>query len=157
MHLQRFEVNLLAGSSYALCELGRAREARLRLETALKQLKELKFYPADKIDLGSEPAETLQALADLEVANGNLPHGIEIYEELLNKMDPDESDAQFNLEDAVHLSTICGSAANAYRRAHRIERASAMERRRLELWKRWQQKLPNNAFVRQQREAAGHS
>jgi serine/threonine protein kinase len=156
-HLQRYEVNLLAGSSYALRELGHPKEAQQRLETAFKQLNELKLYPTDKIDLSSEAAETLSALADLEVANGNLPEAIKIYEELLNKMDPDESDPQFALEDAVHVSSICESAANAYRRAHRMDRASAMERRRLDLWRRWEQKLPNNPFVRQQREAATHS
>jgi tetratricopeptide (TPR) repeat protein len=156
VHFQRYEINLLAGSSYALRKLGRARDARQRIETALKQVKELKFYPADKIDLGSEAGETLRALADFEVENGNLPHAIEIYEELINKMDPAESDAQFNLQDAVHLSTICSSAANAYRRVHRIERAAALERRRLDLWQRWKQKLPNNAFVRQELEAANH-
>jgi tetratricopeptide (TPR) repeat protein len=157
VHLERYGINLLAGSSYALQKLGRTSEARQRVETALKQLKELQFYPADKIDLGSEAGETLQALASLEVENGHLPHAIEIYEELLSKMDPAESDAEFNLEDAVHVSTLCRSAANAYRRAHRLDRASAMGRRRLELWQRWEQKLPNNAFVRQQREAASHS
>jgi serine/threonine protein kinase len=156
-HLQRYQVNLLAGSSYALCSLGRTVEARERLETAFKQLKELKFYPAGKIDLGSEARETIQALADLEAANGNLPHAIELYEELLNKMDPNESDAKFGLEDAVHLASICGSAASAYRRANRIERATAIEGRRLQLWQRWEKKLPNSAFVRQQLKEANHS
>ena len=154
VHLQRYEISLLAGSTYALGELGRPSEARQRLETALKQVKELKFYPADKIDLGSEAGETLRALADFEVANGNLPHAIEIYEELLTKMEPPESDTDFSLEDAVHLSTICSSAANAYALAHRLDRASALERRRVELWQRWAQKLPNNGFVHRQHEAA---
>ncbi len=156
-HLERYEINLLAGSSYALQKLGRGSEARQKIDTALKQLKDLKFYPADKIDLGSETEETLRALADFEVGNRDLPHAIEIYEELLNKMDPPESDAQFDLEDAVHVSTIFSSSADAYRRARRIERASAMDRRRLELWQRWAHKLPNNAFVRQQLEAASRS
>ena len=157
VHLQRYQINLLAGSSYALGKLGRTSEARQRLQAALGQLKELKFYPSDRVDLGSEAGETLQALADLEVENGNLPHAIEIYEELLSKMDPAESDAEFNLEDAVHVSTLCTSAANAYSRAHRMERVSAMESRRLELWRRWAQKLPNNAFVHQQLKSAGNS
>jgi hypothetical protein len=37
-----------------------------------------------------------------------------------------------------------------------MERTAALERRRLDLWQRWKQKLPNNAFVRQQLEAANH-
>jgi hypothetical protein len=149
-HLQRLQIKLLAGSSYALRRLGRTSEARQRLEAALKHVKELKSYPADGIDLGSETGETLQALADFQVENGGLPHAIEMYEELLNKVDPPESDPQFDLENAVHLSAICSLAAKAYRRAHRTERATDVEHRRLELWKRWAQKLPNNTFVRQQ-------
>ena len=156
LHLQRYEINLLAGSSYPLRKLGNTSEARQRLETALKRIKELKFYPVDEIDLGSETGETLLALADHESETGNPSRGIEIYQELLSKMDPVESDAQFNLQDAVHVSTIYGLAAKAYRRTHRVDGTSAMERRRLELWERWAQKLPNNAFVRQQLKAASH-
>jgi len=121
-----------------------------RLETALTDVKELKLYPADGVDLGSETGDTLQALADFQVENGGLLRAIEIYEELLEETDPSEPDPQFDLQNAVHLSAICGLAAKAYRRAHHTERASAVEQRRLELWKRWAQKLPNNAFVRQQ-------
>jgi serine/threonine protein kinase len=150
VHLQRFEVNLLAGSSYALRQLGRGSEARQRLEAALERLKQLKFYPADKIDLGSEAADTLRALADFEADNGNLPRAIEMYQKLLTQIEPTESDPEFNLEDAVHLSTICNSAAILYRRSRHVDQASALEARRLEVWRRWDRKLPNNPFVRRQ-------
>jgi serine/threonine protein kinase/tetratricopeptide (TPR) repeat protein len=154
VHLQRYEINLRAGSSYALRKLGRSNEAAERLKTAVEQMKELKLYPTDKIDLGSETGDALRALADHEAESGNLARAVEIYKELLSKMDPPESDPQFNLDDAIHVSTICGSAANAYRRAHLPDLASGMERRQFELWQKWDQKLPNNAFVRRQLEAA---
>jgi serine/threonine protein kinase/tetratricopeptide (TPR) repeat protein len=154
VHLQRYEINLRAGSSYALQKLGRSDEAGQRLKTALEQVKQLKFYPTDKIDLGSETGVALRALADHEAETGNLPPAIEIYKELLSKMDPPESDAEFSLDDAIHVSTICGSVANAYRRVHRPDLASSMERRRFELWQKWDQKLPGNDFVRRQLEVA---
>jgi serine/threonine protein kinase/tetratricopeptide (TPR) repeat protein len=149
-HLQRFEVNLLAGSSYALRKLGRGSEARQRLEKALERLKQLKSYPADKITLESEAAETLQALADDETDKGNLARAIEIYQNLLKQVEPTESDPEFNVEDAVRLSTICASAANLYRRAQQADQASALEARRLAMWRQWDRKLPNNPFVQRQ-------
>jgi len=154
VHLRRYEINLRAGSSYALRKLGHSNEAVQRLKTALEQMKQLKLYPTDKIDLGSETGDALRALADHEAESGSLARAIEIYKELLTKMDPPESDPEFNLDDAIHVSTICSSAANAYRRAHLPGLASAMEHRRFELWQKWSQKLPNNAFVSRQFEAA---
>jgi tetratricopeptide (TPR) repeat protein len=71
-HLQRYEVQLLAGSSYPLRQLGRANEARQRIDKAREKLKELKFDP-EEIELGSEMEETYRALADNEAASGNLP------------------------------------------------------------------------------------
>jgi serine/threonine protein kinase/tetratricopeptide (TPR) repeat protein len=149
-HLQRFVVNLLAGSSYALRQLGRGSEARRRLDMALERLEQLKFYPADKITLESEAAETLQALADDEADKGNLSRAIEIYQELLKQVEPTESAPEFNVEDGVRLSTICTSAASLYRRARDADQASALEARRLELWRQWDRKLPNNPFVQRQ-------
>jgi serine/threonine protein kinase len=150
VHLQRYEVELLAGSSYALRRQGRGGEARQRLETALDRLKQLKFYPADKIDLDSEAAQTLRGLADYEADSGSLPRAIEIYEKLLKQIEPIESDPEFNLEDAVHLSTICNSAATLYRRSRQADQASKLEARRMELWRQWDRKLPNNPFVQRQ-------
>jgi serine/threonine protein kinase/tetratricopeptide (TPR) repeat protein len=154
VHLQRYEINLWAGSSYALRKLGQRNEAGQRLKTALQEMNELKLYPSDQIDLGSETGDALRAMADQEAEGGNMTRALEIYIELLSKMDPPESDPQFNVDDAIHVSTICGSAASAYRRAQLPDQASAMERRRLALWQKWDQRLPNNPFVRRQLEAA---
>jgi len=154
-HLERFEVELLAGSSYALRQLGRAKEADQRLEDAFAHLKQLKFNLDDKMDINSEGGKTLRALADSDAERGDLSKAIEIYEKLLNQMDRTESDKDFNLEDAVHLSSVCRSATALYRRAHQIDKASILERRRLELWRHWDQEIPNNAFVRHQLDMAG--
>lgn len=63
---RRGEVELVIGSSYPLRALGRPREARQRLDGAFARLQQLKMYPADKIDLGSETDAALRALAAAE-------------------------------------------------------------------------------------------
>ena len=153
-HLQHFEVQLLVGSSYALQRLGRAGEARRRLDTALDRLRQLKLYPAEKIYSNSESLEVLEALGDYEANAGNVPRAIEVYEELLGRFQPAQPNSQPELLDAVRVSTIYRSAAALYRRAGNAAKTSALERRRLELWQDWDSKLPNNAFVHRQLEAA---
>lgn len=83
---QRYEVNVLAGSSYALRSAGRSAEARQRLDGAFERLRQLKLYPAEMIDSGSEAGETLRALADHEAGTGNTAHAVEVYQELLDKL-----------------------------------------------------------------------
>ena len=149
-HLRRYEVELLAGSSYALRRLGRGAEARQRLDKALEDLKQLKLYPADKIDLDSEAAKTVRAIANYEADSGNLAGGIKMYEKLLSEIEPTETDPEFALVDVVRLSTICVSAATLYRRAGWVDQASALEARRLAVWRQWDRKVPNNPFVQRQ-------
>lgn len=61
-----------------------------------------------------------------------------------------ETVSGIELADAVHVSVLCTSAAAAFLRAHRLDRAAAIDRRRLEMWQRWAQKLPDNPFVHRQ-------
>src|SRR5439155_840601 len=84
--LQIREVNLLAGSSDALRSLGRRAEARQRLDAAFALLKQIKLYPAEKIEPGSEADRALCALADYEADTGNVARAIEVYEGLLNRL-----------------------------------------------------------------------
>jgi len=136
-----------------LRQLGRHEDAKQRLANAIDHLKRLGLYPSDKIDDESEAEVTFRALADDEADNGNVAAAIEQYQNLLNRIDPVETDPDFNAEDAVHLSTICSSLAALYRRAGHADQASALEARRLEMWRQLDRKLPNNPFV--QRQLAG--
>lgn len=147
-HLQRFEITLLAGSSYALRSLGRAADARHRLNAALQRLRQLKMYPADKIDPGSSVDETLQAVAMDEAAGNHLAAAIAQYRELLDHIQAGNSAS--SIEDAVRLSTIYTSAASLSLRAGDALRASELRARRMELWRAWERKLPDNAFVLRQ-------
>lgn len=146
-HLERFEVNLLAGSSYALRSLGRRQEAKRRLADATDHLKRLGLYRSDSIDLESEAEVTFRAIADDQADSGNTTTAIDQYENLLNRVDPVETDPDFNAEDAVHLSTICSSLAALYSRAGHADLAAALENRRAEIWRQLDRKLPNNPFV----------
>ena len=150
VHLQAYVVRLLVGSSYPLRRLGRPAEARQRLDAAFQRLRQLKYYPADKIEPGSDAEEALRALADHEAETGNVTRALQIYRELLDRIAAAKPDPETRLEDATALSNVYAGMAAVHRRAGQADLASALEARRLELWQHWEQKLPNNSFVLRQ-------
>jgi serine/threonine protein kinase len=150
VHLQTYSVRLLAGSSYALRRMGRPAEARQRLDAAFERLRQLKYYPADKIEPGSEAEESLRALADHEAETGNVPRALQLYQELLDRIAAAKPEPETRLEDATALSNIYAAMAVVHRRARQAALASSLDARRLEVWRRWEQKLPNNSFVLRQ-------
>jgi serine/threonine protein kinase len=150
VHLQTYAVRLLVGSSYPLRRLGRPAEARQRLDAAFRRLRQLKHYPADKIELGSDADEALRALADHEAETGNVPRALQVYGELLDRIAAAKPDAEARLEDATDMSNIYAGMAAVHRRAKQADLASALEARRRDLWRHWEQKLPNNSFVLRQ-------
>ena len=152
--MQRFAIRALAGSSYPLRSLGHAAEGRRRLDEAFELLKQAKLYPAASLDPGSQAEETLRALADFQAGSGDMPHAAGTYRDLLARTGAAESGPAFGLEDAAHLSAIFDGAAAVYRRAGQADAAYALETRRLALWRQWDRKLPNNAFIRRQLDAA---
>jgi serine/threonine protein kinase len=147
---RREEARALAWSSYPLQRIGRSREARERLDTAFSLLKELKLYPAEEVEPGSEPDDALRALAEHEAANRSIQRGIEIYQQLLSRIMASKPEPESKLEDAAELSNIYSAMALLHRRAGHTEAAIAIEARRLDLWGQWDPKLPNNPFVSRQ-------
>jgi hypothetical protein len=93
-------------------------------------------------------------MADHEAAMGNVSDATEVYEELLHKMVTANPKSNDNLDAAVDLTRVYAAYAALHRRAGQIDLAFALETRRLELWRHWDRKLPNNAFVRRQLEMA---
>jgi tetratricopeptide (TPR) repeat protein len=146
---RRIEVRALAESTYPLRQLGRSAEARQRLETAFLRMREIKLYPAETIEPGSVPVDGLRAQAEMEAGAGNLRRGIEIYRELIGKLTP-MIKPETRLEDATELSDVYRALVQLHRRARRPDLASAVDARRLELWRQWDRKLPNNPFVQRQ-------
>jgi tetratricopeptide (TPR) repeat protein len=151
---RRFEVCALAGSTYPLRELGRPDEAKRRLDAAFERLKALKLYPAESIGASAEADETLSALAEYEAGRGAVPRAIEIYEEVLRKVQASKPEPETNLQDALCFSRLYGALAGLNRRSGHRDRSTAWDAKRLALWQYWDARLPGNTFVRGQLTAA---
>jgi tetratricopeptide (TPR) repeat protein/tRNA A-37 threonylcarbamoyl transferase component Bud32 len=145
---------LLAKSSYPLRRLHRPSEAKARIDAAFAALKNTKDYPAERIRLESQAYTVVCALADHEAETGDPHHALQIYEQLLDKVMATKPDVLGDLRDTPKLSRIYGALTILYRRSGNLALAEAMNTRRVELWRVWQQKLPRNTFVRRQLEAA---
>ena len=152
---RRKEVWILAASTYVLSRLGRNAEAQRRLDAAMARLRDLKLYPADQ--LVPESFETLCATAKYEAVTGHALRAIKVYEELLRKLEAAKPNAKTDLYAAVDLTWVYTAYAGFHRHRGRIDLASALEARRLELWQSWNTKLPNNGFVRRQLNAANEA
>ena len=144
---RRDEVKLLAGSTYALVKLGRAAEARQRLNTAFARLAEAKTYPAKDVGPGSEPDLALRAQAELQASTGDVAGGIAAYQLLLEKVMASKPEPETNLGDAKDLSDIYSAMALLHRRARQADAAAALDGRRVAMWTAWDRKLPKNPFV----------
>ena len=147
---RRDEAMTLAESSYALRGLGRFGEARQRVEQALALLKATKDLPADRIALDSAACTVVRAQADELAADRNVPGAIDRYVSLIGAATAAKADPYGDLLDAAALSRLYRALADLYRRSGDASTGSVVERRRLELWRAWEQKLPGNAFVGRQ-------
>ena len=75
---------------------------------------------------------------------------IDIYQGLLRQILAAKPKPEMSLEDAVNVSRVNNALASASSTASHTDLAAALEARRLELWRRWDARLPNNSFVRRQ-------
>ena len=155
VEFRRLEIDALSGSSYPLRSLGQFAEAHRRLDRTVKRLSDLRLYPADKVQAGSDVQKAISALADQQAATGNLVGAIEVYRVLLERVQAGGAKPESSLRHAVALSHLWESLALLDRRAGRADLASGFESRRLTLWRRWDQKLPKNLFIQRQLRAAG--
>ena len=147
-------VRLLAGSSYPLRDLNRNAEARKRIDAAFELLRQTKDYPADRIEPGGEPDTVLRASADSLAADRQPDGAAKIYRELLDKTMAYGPDPQNDLRHAISLSRAYSALGSLDRRTGRFIDASRLDALRLDLWKHWNNKLPNNPFVIHQLAAA---
>jgi tetratricopeptide (TPR) repeat protein/predicted Ser/Thr protein kinase len=151
---RRGESLLLAGSSYVLRALHRSAEAKERIDTAFSLLRGTKDYPTDRIDPVNEADAALRALGDHLAETGQPLRAAEVYQELLDKIMAFKPDPQNDLQHATKLSRTYEALASLDRRNGRADDAANLEARRIEIWRHWQSKLPNNAFVLRQIAAA---
>jgi tetratricopeptide (TPR) repeat protein len=138
----------LAGSSYPLRRLHRDSESKVRIDKALAILKATKAYPTDRIEPDDTPVySTLCALGDEYAYEGDLPHALGTYQNLLKKLMAATPDMLNDLAYAVTVSHLYEVLAQLYKRTGDATGASTMTSRRLDLWNQWNRKVPNNAFV----------
>ncbi len=109
---RRSEAMTLAESSYALRRLGRAAEARQRIDTAFAILAGTKDYPASTVALDSAASIVLRADADEQGADGHLGQAIAGYGRLL------DSGRRLEL-GAARRSSRCDDAVDALSGARR--------------------------------------
>jgi tetratricopeptide (TPR) repeat protein len=151
---RRGEVEILAGSAYALRRLNRIDEAKERIDTAFRLLRETKEYPADRVVPHESAEAALRALADHLAETDQPGRAAEVYEDLLAKLMVSKMDPWNDLRHAVLLSHIYGSLATLHRRIGMRDRGEVLSSLRLELWGHWGYKLPNSSLVRRQLQSA---
>ena len=152
---RRNQASALANSSYALRRLHRTSEAKQRIEAAFAILKETKDYPAERIPFDRmELYNAFAARADHEAEVGDPHRAVADYEELLDKVIAAKPETLTDLRDVPRISSLYESLSRLYRRTGKITKANDVESQRLELWRHWDTKLPNNLFVRRQLDAA---
>jgi len=157
MTADRYRAALLAKSAYALRRLHRVSEAKERLSAARTILQNTNDYLAERVRLDNFAYVFFCALADHEAETGDTHRALEIYEDLLRKVLAWPPEPYFSLPDAISLSRLYTIVAGLDRRTGQVDRASALEVRRLDLWRHWDAKLPNNNFVRHQLAASTRS
>ncbi len=147
---RREEVVLLAGSAYPLRKLHRDAEARLRLDDAFARLRDLRIYPADKVELGDAAHSVLRAWADHQADTGDTAGAIRTYRELHDKALAAKADPHRTLRQANWFSRFYQALEELHARSGDTVQSAHWRQRRRDLWLRWQGKLPGNHFVERQ-------
>jgi tetratricopeptide (TPR) repeat protein/predicted Ser/Thr protein kinase len=151
---RRSEIQAYSVAAALLTRLGRYPDARGHLDNAFEVLSASDIYPASGIEPQSEAAGALRARADFEAAAIDPGRGIELYEELLAKLNAFHTRPETRLGDAQELADIHAAIAALHRRTGNSAAAQQAAERGLTIWRHWDQKLPGNNFVQRQLEAA---
>ncbi len=148
------EADLLSLSSTTLIQLRRVAEAKKRLNAAFDLLKKTEDYPAADFHVHSAPVFALQALALYQESTGQPTQALVTYEEILSKTMASNPNPETDLGNAHGLSRIMAELTRLYRKRGQKDKADRIAEKRLELWRQWDQKLPNNAYINRQLRAA---
>ncbi len=144
---QLAEVDLLAASSYAARWIGRGEDARERINKAFLPLRDLRLYPADKVEPMSEAYDALQAQADDYAETGQIVSAIGAYQDLLAKLVAWKPDLDEDLRDATCIARTWTALAVLLRKAGHVNDATELEKQRAALFVHWKTKLPNGDFL----------
>ena len=106
---------VLAESSYALRRLNRAGAAKARLDEAIAILEATGDYHAEQLDLDSEPAQIMRAMADHHADVGLTPAAIGLYERLIEKIRKASPELDNDPRNAHSMSLLNNSLAKLRR------------------------------------------
>jgi tetratricopeptide (TPR) repeat protein len=144
---RRDEVRALTGIARIMMNSGRLEDARRRLDSAFRILRDAKTYPAEVIAPGGEVDNAVRASAELEAASGRVARALEMYRDLEARIVAGDHKPEAVLADAHDLSSLHAAQARLLRLAGQIPAATELARRRMALWTAWKEKLPNNPYV----------
>jgi len=99
---------------------------------------------------GSETDNAAQALADYYAETGEPNQAIEAYRDLRDRIMRSNPDLHNDLLNVAQISRLDGALAVLLRRVGRTDEAGSLYQNRLDLWRLWDRKLPNNPFVQRQ-------
>ncbi len=145
---ENYLVRLGAESTFSLRTLGRSLEAKRRMTTLAA------FLPKNSKTESYGPTGSLEsyyrAEAEMYVVAGDVAAAIKIYRGMLSAFAADKIAPREDLADALGLSLKQARLAQLLRKSGQDEEAGRLDAQRRELWTHWDQRLPNNTFVRRQ-------
>jgi serine/threonine protein kinase len=147
---RREQADVLAYSSYAARAVEGPAGAKARIDTAFRLLRENKEYPADAIEPDSETYRAVRALADHTAATDQPVQALELYEQLLAKVEHWKPDPARDLRDAAILAQLWAHCERLLTLTGRSDEARSFTERQRQLWSQWAQTHPHNAFVQTQ-------
>jgi hypothetical protein len=159
---RRQEARVLAHSSYPLRSLHHLPEAKQRIDAAFEILGSLGDQESGVGIIGGEWDNTMRASADYESETGQPERARAILLDLQTKLLALHPNPETDLRHAYDISRLYASLAQVYAKLSKYDEERMFETKRIDLWRLWDQRLPNNSFVHQQiektlREVPPHS
>ena len=151
---RRQEARVLAHSSYPLRSLHRLPEAKQRIDAAFEILRSLGEQESGVGIIGGEWDNTMRASADYEFETGHPDRARAILLDLQTKLLALHPNPETDLRHASDMSRLYGSGAQFDAKLGNVDEEKMFETKRLDLWRQWDRRLPNNAFVHRQIEKA---
>ena len=151
---RRQEARVLAHSSYPLRSLHRLPDAKQRVDAAFEVLRSLGEEESGVGIIGGEWDNTMRASADYEFEAGHPDRAREILMDLQTKLLALHPNPETDLRHANDMSRLYASGAQFDAKLGNLDEEKMFETKRLDLWRQWDRRLPNNPFVHRQIEKA---
>jgi tetratricopeptide (TPR) repeat protein len=137
-----------------LGRLNRWSEAGQRIDAAFILLQKLDQLGPRQDDWYERSGLAHRARAEFEERMGQPDRAMATWENAVEHTSTRKQGAQADLSAATQVSNMYDDAASVLHRLGNHDRASAFEKARLDLWRYWAAKLPNNSYVRRRLETS---